>query len=441
MDENGANLDHGCGCTALEAATLLETHVQRYVWQVGHCCKCPATLAISKCSHFVASVCIQLVASMIASDDSSAVSMVVSRAICSALSDSNVDRKLHVKFMIRAAVLHSLRLEREAKHSRSPWSSRDVNASFTELMEVFAALEHDREVMRDGRLHKPIKQGIRAMLAILTTQDREDKDASITQEVIGDEVSIVHAKLSLLMPGSGSRYCACILLLQEICCPSGHLLKAFKTDSTTYTCDLCTEAQQIHCTMLGCRSCDHDMCVPCARRQTELKRAALAEAESAAEGAAAGEGDAPNQHTTSSASDTDVENGLALPSIQRVLSSPSKSRVQAHQLMSFEDRANYRRILDKVRSMNSVTAAAMKDFFEDTAAALTGGVNPDNHSQANEDDVIFDIELNDDDGSHATDAAFSEDNGGGDASLPHKQLDGTTAVNRRLLLVSCVMAV
>lgn len=52
-------------------------------------------------------------------------------------------------------------------------------------------------------------------------------------------------------------------------CPSGHLLKQFKTWSKMFECDLCAETQRKGYTMWGCRRCDYDICMNCRRRAGE----------------------------------------------------------------------------------------------------------------------------------------------------------------------------
>ena len=56
-------------------------------------------------------------------------------------------------------------------------------------------------------------------------------------------------------------------------------MKPFKVDTRTYTCDECSELQQLYAPMLGCRPCDYDACVSCAKLQADLQAKALAEAE------------------------------------------------------------------------------------------------------------------------------------------------------------------
>lgn len=57
------------------------------------------------------------------------------------------------------------------------------------------------------------------------------------------------------------------------------MLKPHKVDTRTYTCDECSELQQLYAPMLGCRACDYDICVSCAKLQADLQAKALAEAE------------------------------------------------------------------------------------------------------------------------------------------------------------------
>eukprot|EP00929_Paragymnodinium_shiwhaense_P088899 TRINITY_DN49204_c0_g1_i1.p1 TRINITY_DN49204_c0_g1~~TRINITY_DN49204_c0_g1_i1.p1 ORF type:complete len:339 (+),score=95.48 TRINITY_DN49204_c0_g1_i1:110-1126(+) len=47
-------------------------------------------------------------------------------------------------------------------------------------------------------------------------------------------------------------------------CPEGHVLKRFETDHDQYVCDVCRKKQQLGSCMLGCRLCDHDVCLRCA---------------------------------------------------------------------------------------------------------------------------------------------------------------------------------
>ncbi len=69
------------------------------------------------------------------------------------------------------------------------------------------------------------------------------------------------------------------LRAQQFTCPSGHSLKPFQVDTRTYTCDVCAGAQQLQATMLGCRVCDYDVCMSCAKLHADLKTRALLEAE------------------------------------------------------------------------------------------------------------------------------------------------------------------
>ncbi len=50
-------------------------------------------------------------------------------------------------------------------------------------------------------------------------------------------------------------------------------------DTRTYTCDVCAASQQLQATLLGCRVCDYDICMSCAKLHADLKARALEEAE------------------------------------------------------------------------------------------------------------------------------------------------------------------
>ena len=84
--------------------------------------------------------------------------------------------------VLEVVVLLCLRLEREAVHSNSPWGTVDLRDCLLAAMPVFALLGGDttsnkqpRRFIQDSRLHKSIKEGVRALLVIIAALDSAEK--------------------------------------------------------------------------------------------------------------------------------------------------------------------------------------------------------------------------------------------------------------------------
>lgn len=125
---------------------------------------------------------------MIARDGSRAVSVAILNAAYSVLRDPALDLDRHARNVVRLVVLHCLRLEREAVHSNSPWNAADTRACIAAAMPIFELLSNSRQFIRDKRLHRAIKEGVRALLAIIAKQDQEEKAARLTQDAVGEQV-------------------------------------------------------------------------------------------------------------------------------------------------------------------------------------------------------------------------------------------------------------